>query len=151
MHSPILAPVVTLVAWTVIIFIWMYVTRIPAMRRAGIIGTTAVGGTGAALRDRLIESGELRSTWVSDNYNHLHEQPTLFYAVCLALALMDHGGGINLAIAWSYVGLRIVHSLVQILSNRVVIRFGIFVLASLCLMALTLHAVLAVTHGHAAG
>jgi hypothetical protein len=74
----------------------------------------------------------------------LHEAPTVFYAVALALALIGQGDGLNAMLAWSYVGLRIAHSLVQSTINKVMVRFLIFALSSLVLMALTLHLVLAV-------
>ncbi|WP_066544396.1 MULTISPECIES: MAPEG family protein [unclassified Sphingomonas] len=139
-HSPILAPVVALAAWTLVMWGWMYVRRIPAMRRAGIDATTLVGGTGADLRQRL----DARAGWPADNYNHLLEQPTIFYAVAIVLALTGWGGGFNLALAWAYVALRIAHSLVQVTTNRVIVRFALFALATLALVALTLHAAIAV-------
>lgn len=143
MQSAILQPVIALAAWTMIVWIWMYVTRIPAMNRAGIDGVNMIGSTGRSLRDDLVAKGEERASWVADNYNHLHEAPTVFYAVSLVLAFIGQGDGLNATIAWAYVGLRIAHSLLQIVSNRVVIRFAIFALSSLALMALVLHAALA--------
>lgn len=143
-NSPILAPVIALAAWTMIIWIWMYATRLPAMNRAKIDGFNMVGSTGRGLRDDLVANGEEKASWVADNYNHLHEAPTVFYVVALTLALIGQGDGLNLTIAWAYVGLRVMHSLVQILSNRVVIRFLLFVLSTLALMALVLHAAIAV-------
>ncbi|MFD1611795.1 MAPEG family protein [Sphingomonas tabacisoli] len=134
MRSPILAPIVALVAWSLVMQVWLYATRIPAMRAA------------KTPLDPTRPPGELMATlppnvrWKADNYNHLMEQPTIFYAVALALALMDFGGGLNLMIAWAYVALRIVHSLVQATVNKIVVRFSVFMLASLCLLALTLHA-----------
>ncbi len=142
-HSPILAPVVALAGWTMIVWVWMYVTRLPAMARAGIDGTKIVGTTGAALRADLVAGGETKASWVADNYNHLHEQPTVFYAIAIVHALIGTGGGLNLQIAWAYVALRIVHSIVQITFNRVLVRFSVFVLSSLCVIALTLHAAMA--------
>ena len=138
----ILKPVVALAAWTMIMWIWMYVTRIPAMGKAGIDSKTLVGGTGKSL-DEVLPS---KVQWIAHNYNHLHEAPTVFYAVALVLALIGSGDGMNAWIAWAYVGLRIVHSLVQAIGNRVMVRFLIFALSSLCLMALTLHAAIAVFH-----
>jgi len=148
MPSPILAPMVALVAWTLVVWAWMYITRIPAMGRAGIDGTKMVGSTGASLRSDLSGRGEHRATWIADNYNHLHEQPTLFYAICVVHALIGSGSGLNEQIAWGYVALRIVHSLVQNTFNRVLVRFSLFVLSSLCLFALTVHAGLALFHPH---
>lgn len=134
----ILLPMLVLAGWTMIVWVWMYATRLPAMGRAGIDGTKMVGSTGKGLRDQLVAAGEERASWVADNYNHLMEQPTIFYAVTLALAVMGEGGGLAVWLAWGYAGLRIAHSLVQILSNRVVVRFALFALASLCLLGLVL-------------
>jgi hypothetical protein len=134
----ILLPMLVLAGWTMLIWLWMYATRLPAMSRAGIDGTRMVGSTGKSLRDDLVAAGEHRASWVADNYNHLMEQPTIFYATVLALAVMGEGGSLAVNLAWGYVGLRIVHSLVQILSNRVVVRFIVFALASLCLFGLVL-------------
>ena len=146
MHSEILKPVVVLAAWTMIMWIWMYATRLPAMNRAKLDAKNMVGTTGRSLRDDLVAGGEVKASWVADNYNHLHEAPTVFYAVALVLAMVGAGNSLNAQIAWVYVGLRIAHSVLQIVWNRVVVRFLIFALSSLCLMALTLHAVLTVFH-----
>ena len=135
-HSPILAPIVAMVAWSLVMWVWMYATRLPAMSAAKIDTKNLVGGSGADLK-KVIPP---KSQWPADNYNHLMEQPTLFYAIALVLAMLGAGGGVNLMIAWAYVALRIVHSIVQATFNRVIIRFAIFSLSTLCLMALTLHA-----------
>lgn len=142
MHSPIIAPVVALVAWSLVMWVWMYITRIPAMQRAGIDSRTLVGGSAADLRAVIPATAQ----WPADNYNHLHEQPTIFYAIALSLALLEQGGGFNATIAWAYVALRIAHSLVQVTVNRVIVRFALFTLSTLCLMALTLHAGIALLH-----
>ena len=136
----ILAPVVVLLAWTMVMWVWMYATRIPAMRKAGIDAKGMVGSTGASLRAQLPEN----VSWKADNYNHLHEAPTLFYAVAIVLAIIGQGDGFNTTLAWAYVGLRVVHSLVQATVNKVAVRFAFFALSSLVLMALILHAAIAV-------
>ncbi|MFM9852450.1 MAG: MAPEG family protein [Sphingomonadaceae bacterium] len=147
-HQDILHPVVALAVWTMIIWIWMYATRLPAMGRAKIDGTKMVGSTGKSLRDDLVAAGEEKASWVADNYNHLHEAPTVFYVVSIVLAMVGQGNGFNAQIAWAYVFLRVAHSLVQILSNRVVVRFGIFALSSIALIMLAVHAYLAVIWQH---
>ena len=134
--SPILGPIVALVAWSLVMMLWMAATRLPAMSRKGIRIGTLVGGRGADLDGVLEDSIQ----WKSHNYAHLMEQPTIFYAVALSLALMDQGDGLNLTLAWIYVGLRIVHSLVQAIFNRVLVRFLLFLLSSLALVGLTIHA-----------
>lgn len=145
MHSDILHPVVALAVWTMIIWIWMYATRLPAMQKVpGLDAGKMVGGVGADL-DKVIPA---KTQWVAHNYNHLHEAPTVFYAVAIVLAIVGAGDGMNATIAWVYVFLRVAHSLVQILSNRVIIRFGIFALSSIALMMLVAHAYMAVIAQH---
>lgn len=144
MNSAILGPVVAMAAWTMIIWIWMYATRLPAMGRAGVDAKNMVGSTGGGLRDHLIAKGEERASWVADNYNHLHEAPTVFYAICLVLAMIGQGDNLNATIAWVYVTLRVAHSLVQILSNRVIIRFALFALSTFALIMLVVHAAMSV-------
>jgi hypothetical protein len=147
MTSEILKPVVILALWTMVMWLWLYATRLPAMKRAKIDAINMVGSTGKGLRDDLVAGGEVKASWVADNYNHLHEAPTVFYAIALALAIMGSGDGLSATIAWAYVALRILHSLVQVLSNRVVVRFAIFMLSSLCLIALCLNAAMAAFSG----
>jgi hypothetical protein len=140
----ILKPLAVLAGWTMIMWIWMYATRIPAINKLPKPtepGADA-GWTGAMLEGLIPREIQ----WKAHNYNHLHEAPTVFYAVALALALLDKGHGLNLTIAWAYVALRIVHSIFQATVNKVMPRFALFALSSLCLMALTLHLILAVFH-----
>ncbi|MBO9623593.1 MAG: MAPEG family protein [Sphingomonas sp.] len=143
MHSPILAPMVALVAWTLVMLVWLMAIRLPALKQAGIDMSRARGGRPGILDTMLDE----KKQWPAHNYIHLVEQPTLFYAICVALALLDQGGGFNLALAWAYVGLRVLHSIVQATFNKVAVRFSLFVLSTLVLMALTLHAGMALVHG----
>jgi len=136
----ILQPVVALAAWTMVMWLWMYATRIPAMTRSDKIDTAnLVGGKGTDL-DAVLPP---KVQWIAHNYNHLHEAPTVFYAVAIVLAIIGQGDGINATIAWAYVALRVVHSLVQAISNRVMVRFALFMLSSLALIALILHAAMA--------
>jgi hypothetical protein len=142
-YSPILVPVVALVAWTLVVLIWMAIARAREFRRLGITrGSIPDGARGVDLEGR----ADPRAQWKSHNYNHLMEQPTIFYAIALTLALMNFGGGINYWLAWGYVGLRIVHSLIQCTVNVVRYRLTVFALASLCLMGLTVHAGARILH-----
>ena len=142
-YSPILAPVVALVAWTLIVMFWMLITRGAEFRRLGITPTNIPDGARGVDLDGKADS---RAQWKSHNYNHLMEQPTIFYAVALSLGMMGFGGGINYWLAWGYVGLRIVHSLIQCTVNVVRYRLAVFGLASLCLIGLTVHAGLKMLH-----
>ena len=141
-YSPLLAPVVALVAWTLVVMVWMAFTRLPAMKRAGIDVTKLVGGRGQNLEGVIPD----RVQWKSHNYTHLLEQPTIFYAIVLTLAMMGMNQPINVYLAWGYVVLRILHSMIQCTSNIVRFRFPLFGLASFCLLGLTVHAGARILH-----
>ena len=138
-EAHIIAPVVALVAWSMIMWLWMYATRIPAVRAARM------------KLDPNAPRGEQMSTlpagirWKADNYTHLMEQPTVFYALAISLAVIGGGSGINLYLAWAYVLLRVIHSLVQALVNTIELRFLIFVLSNIPLFWLTINALVMVS------
>mgnify|MGYP002780258056 CR=1 FL=1 len=134
----ILQPVVVLLAWTMVMWLWMYAVRLPALTASGLKPDDA---RNTKALDEILPP---KTQWAAHNYNHLHEAPTLFYAVAIVLALIGQGDGLNSLIAWAYVGLRIAHSLVQATINKVALRFALYSLSSLALIALILHAGLAV-------
>src|SRR3954451_9378279 len=109
-YSPILAPVVALVAWTLLVMLWMLVSRFSEFRRLGITPEKIPDGARGV---DLEGTADPRAQWKSHNYNHLMEQPTIFYAIALTLAMMDFGSGINYWLAWGYVGPRIVPRPIQ--------------------------------------
>lgn len=137
MQAQMLAPAAVLVAWTLVMLVWTAVTRFPAMKRAGIdLKNAARGGRGQNLEGVIDE----RANWKSHNYSHLLEQPTLFYAVSLIIAVLGASPTAILA-AWIYVALRIVHSFWQATVNVVSIRFTLFALSTLALGVLALRAI----------
>ena len=138
MHSPILAPVVALVLWSMVMWVWLYATRIPAIRKAQLrLDPHRLPGELAAALPAQVR-------WKADNYNHLMEQPTLFYAIAISLAILGAGGGANAGLAWAYVVLRVAHSLVQATVNIIMIWFALFTVSSLVLLALAIRAALVV-------
>jgi hypothetical protein len=141
MHSPILAPLMALVLWSFVMWAWLYATRLPVVIR------NPIGQDPNATYADLQKQIPPRVRWKADNYNNLMEQPTLFYAVTLTLALVGEGAGFNAALAWLYVGLRIVHSLIQAIVNVVVLRFATFMAASLVLLVMSVRATLIVISG----
>ncbi|CAN5285967.1 MAPEG family protein [soil metagenome] len=127
--NTLVAPVMALVAWSLVIWLWMYVRRLPAMTKAGLKPQDAahpgsLNGLPADVRA------------AADNYNHLMEQPTIFYAAVLAIQVAGHTDGWALRLAWLYVALRVVHSLVQVSVNAVTLRFLVFSLSTIVLAVL---------------
>ena len=138
MNAPILAPAAILILWSLIMLIWLAATRLPALSKAGL-DLSGAGGRGQDIDPQLPPS----VAWKSHNYAHLMEQPTLFYAVVVLLTLVGQGDGLNAQLAWAYVGIRISHSLWQALVNTVPIRFGLFILSTISLFALSINLVIA--------
>lgn len=140
MPVSLLAPGAVLALWTLVMLGWIFATRFPALAKAGIdLKAAPPGGRGANLEGILPPL----TNWKSHNYTHLLEQPTLFYAVIIFLHLSGGATDLTRALAWAYVVLRIVHSLWQATVNRIPVRFALFALSSLCLLGLSLLAVIA--------
>jgi len=135
MRGDILAPAAVLVLWTLVMLGWVAATRIPAIGGSKGLGTAKPGGRGQDLEAVLPP----QVNWKSHNYTHLHEQPTLFYATVVIIALMG-AGKIDVMLAWGYVGLRIAHSLWQSLVNSIPVRFALFNLSTACLLVLAVRA-----------
>ena len=138
-HSPLLGPVVALVAWTLVVMVWMAVARAGQFRRLGVTRSNIPDGARGVDLDG---KADPRAQWKAHNYMHLMEQPTIFYAIVFALILMGFDAPINVWLAWGYVVLRVLHSLVQATVNVVRYRFILFALSSFCLLGLTVHAAL---------
>jgi hypothetical protein len=128
----ILQPVVALAAWTMVMWFWLYGTRIPALSAAKVDPDDLVHDPTKGLDTVLPPQVQ----WKAHNYNHLHEAPTVFYAVAIVLAIIGEGDGINAQLGWAYVALRVIHSIIQATINKVQLRFMVFALSSFVLMAL---------------
>ncbi|MCB1697011.1 MAG: MAPEG family protein [Halioglobus sp.] len=136
-NTAILLPAAVLICWTLVMLVWLAITRLPTMSKSKIHPQKypRTQDLGAALPAAV--------QWKADNYNHLMEQPTIFYATVFLLVLIGEGGGMNVILAWTYVGLRIAHSLVQATINIVMVRFTLFVLSSIILTIMAVNSLLA--------
>lgn len=136
METTFLTPVLALVTWTLIIWFVMYSRRIPAMNAAKM-------DPQAAAHPGSLDILPSKARSAADNYNHLHEQPTIFYALILYSHLAGVADEINLGLAWAYVVLRVLHSLVQITANKVTLRFVLFAVSTLVLVAIAVRNIIA--------
>ena len=140
MQTSILAPAAVLVAWSLVMLLWTAATRFSALAKSGIdLKTAPPGGRGQDLEGVVPASVQ----WKSHNYTHLMEQPTIFYATVMILAITGAVTPLLVTLAWSYAGIRVVHSLWQSTVNKVNIRFLLFLLSTVCLTILAVHALLA--------
>ena len=127
-------PVLALIAWSMVMLVWLYVRRLPALWHYAV--------SEAEVRTRDVARHlPPQAQWPADNYNNLLEQPTLFYALCLGIYLSGMSNPDLEYLAWLYVTLRVMHSLVQSVWNQTVVRFCLFVAGSgvlglLCVLAL---------------
>ncbi len=138
MQAQMLAPAAVLVAWSLVVMFWMMAARMPAMAKSGIdLKLAKPGGRGQDLEGVLPAS----VNWKAHNYTHLLEQPTLFYATVVIIALLGPTP-LDGLLAWAYVGLRIIHSLWQGTVNRIPVRLTIFALSTVCLIILAARALI---------
>jgi hypothetical protein len=138
MQAQILAPAAVLVVWSIIMLFWMAGVRLPALKKAGIDLGARPGGRGQDLEGQV----DPRINWPAHNYSHLMEQPTVFYPTVVILAMMGPGA-LDIALAWAYVALRIVHSIWQATVNKVPVRFLLFIVSTSALLVLAIRAVMA--------
>jgi len=136
---PILAPAALLVLWTLIVLVWLGITRLRTFNKAGI--TIKNMRLGARMSDVEKEALPARASWVSNNYAHLMEQPTIYYAVVAILAIVGDTSQLSLAAAWGYFGFRVAHSIWQCCVNIVAVRVMLFALSTACLWILVIRAV----------
>ncbi len=140
MHMPILAPAAALVLWSLVMLFWLAGTRLPAMSKIGMdLKSAAPGGRGQDIDPNVPPA----VAWKSHNYAHLMEQPTLFYATVMILAISGGATDMSVYLAWGYTGLRVIHSIWQATVNTVSIRFLFFMLSTICLVILAIQALLA--------
>jgi hypothetical protein len=132
----ILTPMLALIVWTFVIWVWMYATRIPAIQKAGL-------DPGKIKQKSDLDVLPMQVRQVADNYNHLHEQPVIFYALLTYCHLTGAVDSLNVVLAWSYVGIRVVHSLIQCTINYVPARFTVFSIGSIVLLVITVRGLLA--------
>ena len=137
LNDSVLLPVLALIVWSLIVWAWMYALRIPAMQKAGIRPDDA-------RHPGSLDALPASARQVADNYNHLMEQPTIFYALAFFVVLAGHDGGLAVTLAWAYVGLRVVHSLIQNTVNRVMLRFLVFSISTLVLVVWAVRELMAV-------
>ena len=134
----ILGPAAVLILWSLVVLMWMTTTRFSAFAKGGVsVGKSARGGRYVDVEPNM----PAKVNWVSHNFTHLMEQPTLFYAVVAVLAIAGDSSEVSLAAAWGYVGFRIAHSLWQGLVNIVKVRIVLFTLSTICLFVLSINAV----------
>jgi hypothetical protein len=123
----VLGAVLALIVWSLIIWVWMYATRIPAMQAAKI-------NPDDAKHPGSLDSLPAKVRYVADNYNHLMEQPTIFYALAFYTVHAQHDSGLVVTLAWAYVVLRVIHSLIQATGFKVTARFLVFLLSTIVLV-----------------
>lgn len=130
MQAQMLAPAAVLVAWSLIMLLWMTWQRLGTMSKKGMKATEAKpGGRGVDLEGVLPDIVQ----WKAHNYTHLMETPTLFYAVVVIIALLGPSAT-TVLVAWIYVALRILHSLWQSLVNTIPVRLALFALSVVALV-----------------
>ncbi len=126
--KPILYPMLAMVVLTVIVAVVLYRRRVNEMRSRRIHPQKVA--TSAQM------AGAIEDSRAADNFRNLFEVPVLFYVWCIAIALTGGSSPGLVMGAWTYVGLRALHSLIQVTYNRVVHRFLAYVASTLLLFGL---------------
>ena len=139
MSVNMVAPALALVLWSFVMLLWAISLRLPALAKLKLSTEQSRGGRGSDL-DRILPR---EINWPAHNYAHLMEQPTIFYATVLGVAIIGGGTPLNVGLAWGYVGVRVVHSIWQARINTIPVRAGLFFLSSILLLILAINGFIA--------
>lgn len=126
----ILQPMFAMIALSGILILLLGISRIPPIIKN--FGNLQSAKHSEDLRPKL--PNWMR--YITDNHNHLFEQPTLFYALIVYIFLAEHIDPIHVQLAWGYATLRTAHSLTHITTNNVSIRAPLFILSATCLISM---------------
>ncbi|PCD24463.1 hypothetical protein FGRA07_11123 [Fusarium graminearum] len=129
--KPLLGPLLGLNAWTFAMEALLYIRRTPALSKYNVSFDPAI------VKKEKAEKLPPYVQWPADNFNNLLEQPTQFYAVLLGLTFLGVKDKITVRMAWGYVGLRFLHSMIHVTTNNVLLRFPAFAASSVVLLGLT--------------
>ena len=137
-QNAIFLPFLVLMSLTIVVWFVMYARRIPLSIRSGLHPNKLTPQELARISPPAVSNP-------SDNLKNLFELPVIFYALTLYLYVVGEVDALYLALAWTFVGLRIAHSIVHCTFNTVLVRFGIYVLSALVLWAMVVRALLQFT------
>lgn len=126
--SLIVWPLLAQVLLTAIVWVRMFTVRVAEMRARRISPQSVATSKGVATL--------LENTAAADNFRNLFEVPVLFFAACLTLAVLGMVTPLQLGLAWAFVALRVVHSFIQLTFNNVMHRFRVYLLSTLCVLAM---------------
>ncbi len=116
--TSILFPVMGLVGWTFAVLLLIPFQRFrAAFRRQVVVDDFKFGESPNVPPDVSIPNR---------NYMNLLEAPVLFYVACLTLYVTKTADAVTLSLAWTYVALRVVHSVVHLTYNKVAHRLVFF-------------------------
>ena len=135
---PILQPVAALMVLTLVVWVAMYWQRLRFVvaHRVPVQDLASPAAIDVTLPEQVNRP--------SNNLKNLFELPVVFYAVCLALQVVQQADAGSVALAWAYVGLRAVHSAIHCSVNIVALRFVAHVLSSIVLWVMVVRFVMLV-------
>ncbi len=129
MSNALMGPVLAQVGLTLVTLLILYVRRVPAM--------VAAKPTNEVMQDKKsLQVLPAPARFAAENYNHQFEAPVLFYVLCIGAMIAGLASDMSVALAWVFVGLRVIHTAIHVTYNRVMHRFTVFVISSIVLIAL---------------
>ena len=127
-RTAILWPMCAQAGLVALVWVRLYAVRLTEIRRRRIEP------------QRLARSDEavklLENNSAADNLRNLFEIPVLFFAICLALYPTGFVTQMQVSLAWGFVMLRAVHSVVHTTYNRVMHRFLAYAVSTLFVFAM---------------
>ena len=134
--TEIFAPFFAMILLTLAVWTVMYI------RRIGYLKANRVHAQRVATPEKVVQVIPEEIQYPANNLRNLLELPIIFYALCLYLFVTKNVDALYVIAAWSYVGLRAMHSVVQCTTNIVMRRFAVYMASSLVLWFMVFRAAL---------
>jgi hypothetical protein len=135
-QNAIFAPFFAQMLLTLIVWAYMYARRIPLI--VGLKLTQA----DLAKPGELARLSPAAVSNPSDNLKNQFEIPVLFYALVLFLYATRQVDAVYVGAAWVFVAFRVAHSIVHCTFNLVLLRFYLYLTATLAVWSMLIRAAL---------
>ena len=136
-QEAIFSPFFATVFLTFLVWVYMYIRRIRFITSGKIRPKDLTPST-------LAQLSPLGVTNPSDNLKNLFEIPALFYALVLYLFITKQVDSVYVNAAWIFVGFRVLHSVVHCTFNLIILRFYLYLFATIAVWFIAIRA--ALTH-----
>jgi hypothetical protein len=135
MQNAIFSPFFAMVFLTLLVWVYMYIRRISFITSRKLTPKDLTPSAFAQISPPSVSNP-------SDNFKNLFEIPIVFYALVLYLFITKQVDAVYVSAAWVFVVFRTLHSAVHCTFNRIILRFYLYLFATIAVWFIAIRAAL---------